>query len=110
MTTLGNYIRNQRDELDISLREFAKSLDLSPSFISDIELGRRYPSEEVLRDIARVLKVSIEELREKDSRPPLEALKKKVANDPHFAVAFRRVINEDISSEDLIDFLNKKKK
>jgi hypothetical protein len=41
MEALGQYMRRRRDELDLSLREFAKRLDCSAAFISDIELGRR---------------------------------------------------------------------
>jgi len=51
MEGIGPYIRKRRDELDLSLRELAKKLDCSPAFISDIELGRRHPSEKVLAEI-----------------------------------------------------------
>jgi len=58
MEGLGPYMRRRRDELDLSLREFARRLDCSAAFISDIELVRRHPSEKVLAEIARVLKVA----------------------------------------------------
>jgi transcriptional regulator with XRE-family HTH domain len=56
MEGIGPFIRKRRDELDLSLRELAKKLDCSPAFISDIELGRRHPSEKVLVEIAKILK------------------------------------------------------
>ena len=82
MESLGQYMRRRRDELDLSLREFAKRLDCSPAFISDIELGRRHPSEKVLADIARVLGVKIETLRVLDLRAPIDEIKRLTQDDP----------------------------
>lgn len=101
-------MRRRRDELDISLREFAKRLDCSPAFVSDIELGRRFPSEKVLAEIARVLKVKLEELRALDVRPPIEEIKRVTHNDPTFALAFRTVIDNNISADELLEFVKSK--
>ena len=108
MEGLGPYMRRRRDELDISLRELAKRLDCSPAFISDIELGRRYPSEKVLADIARVLKVKVEELRALDVRAPIDDIKRITLNDPNFALAFRTVIDKKVTADELLDFLKRK--
>lgn len=101
-------MRRRRDELDISLREFAKHLDCSPAFISDIELGRRHPSEKVLADIARELKVKTEELQSLDVRPPIEDIKRLAQRDPKYALAFRTVIDKNITADDLLKFANGK--
>ncbi len=101
-------MRRRRDEIDISLRELAKRLDCSPAFISDIELGRRYPSEKVLVDIARALKVKVEELRALDVRPPIEDIKRITQNDPTFALAFRTVIDKKITADELLKLLKEK--
>jgi transcriptional regulator with XRE-family HTH domain len=108
MEGLGPYMRRRRDELDISLRELAKRLDCSAAFISDIELGRRYPSEKVLADIARVLKVKVEELRALDVRAPIDDIKRITHNDPTFALAFRTVIDKKITAEELLELLKQK--
>ena len=108
MEGLGPYMRRRRDELDISLRELAKRLDCSPAFISDIELGRRYPSEKVLADIARVLKVKVEELRALDVRAPIDDIKRITHNDPTFALAFRTVIDKKITADELLELLKQK--
>jgi transcriptional regulator with XRE-family HTH domain len=105
MEGLGPYMRRRRDELDISLRELAKRLDCSPAFISDIELGRRYPSEKVLVDIARALKVKVEKLRALDVRPPIDDIKRITQNDPAFALAFRTVIDKNIKAGELLEWL-----
>ncbi|MHB1953182.1 MAG: helix-turn-helix domain-containing protein [Sulfobacillus sp.] len=108
MEGIGPYIRNRRDELDLSLREFAKKLDCSPAFISDIELGRRHPSDEVLNEMARVLKVKVEELRAMDVRAPIDDIKRITLDDPTFALAFRSVIDKKITANELLEFVKKK--
>jgi|ERR1700722_3596252 transcriptional regulator with XRE-family HTH domain len=108
MEGIGPYIRRRRDELDMSLREFAKKLDCSPAFISDIELGRRHPSEKVLSEMARVLKVKVEDLRGMDVRAPIDEIKRITQDDPTFALAFRTVIDKNISASELLEFVRKK--
>jgi len=100
--SLGQYLRDLRDKRDLSLREFAKKLECSAAFISDVELGRRYPSEKVLKDMARVLGVTVEDLRAHDVRAPIEDIKRLTATDPLYALAFRTVIDRRISAEELL--------
>ena len=102
-------MRRRRDELDLSLREFAKRLDCSAAFISDIELGRRHPSEKVLAEIARVLKVKLEELQAMDVRAPIDDIKRLTQNDPRFALAFRTMIDKKVTADELLDLANQKK-
>jgi transcriptional regulator with XRE-family HTH domain len=108
MEGIGPYIRRRRDELDMSLRELAKKLDCSPAFISDIELGRRHPSDKVLTEIARVLKIKVEHLRGMDVRAPIDEIKRITQDDPTFALAFRTVIDKNISANELLEFVRKK--
>lgn len=112
--TLGEYIRELRNKKDFSLREFAQKLgDLSAAFLSDIELGRRYPSEKILEKMAQVLDVNLEELKKHDNRPPIENMKKMIQKDMHYSIAFRRVIDAGIPPERLSqivkDFENEEK-
>jgi transcriptional regulator with XRE-family HTH domain len=100
---LGQYIRELRDARDLSLRELAKKLSCSAPFLSDIELGRRFPSESMLQDIARVLKVTVEELKAHDVRPPIEDIKRITADDPRYALAFRTVIDHGVPPEKLVE-------
>lgn len=108
MEGIGPFIRRRRDELDLSLRELAKKLDCSPAFISDIELGRRHPSDKVLVEIAKILKVKVEELRNMDVRAPIDEIKRVTQNDPTFALAFRTVLDKNISADELLEFVRKK--
>lgn len=107
---LGQRIRQLRDERDLSLREFAKKLGCSAPFVSDIELGRRYPSDKVLKDMADILRVKVEALKAHDTRPPVEEMKRRIALDPRYALAFRTVVDRNISADDLLELANRKGK
>jgi transcriptional regulator with XRE-family HTH domain len=107
MKNLGEKIRELRENKDISLRELAKELDISAAFLSDVELGRRYPSKKVLRQIALKLDVEPEELEDHDTRAPMEDIKRRVQADPAFGLALRRVISKKVSPEDLMKLAGK---
>jgi transcriptional regulator with XRE-family HTH domain len=106
--TLGEKIRKLRDHRKLSLREFGSKLRRSAPFLSDIELGRRFPSEKVLNDMAQILGVDVEELKAHDTRPPLDEMKRKIAADPRFAVALRTVINGNVTPDELLDLAKRK--
>lgn len=110
MESLGTYIRRLRDERDISLREFAKRLKVSAPFVSDIELGRRHPSDEVLEKIAESLGVDVQELRARDTRAPIDEIKRITQSDPKFALAFRTVIDKNVTADDLLELARKKER
>lgn len=108
--TLGGRIRELRDELDLSLRELAKKLgDVSAAHLSDIELGRRYPSDELLAKMAKTLRVRVADLRSYDNRPPVEALKKLSLSDPAFGLALRKLVDKEITSEDILRLAHNKR-
>jgi transcriptional regulator with XRE-family HTH domain len=74
---LGTEIRRLRTKAGFTLRGFAKKIGISAAHQSDIEYGRRLPSEKVLREIAKALSnvgASYEKLKELDTRlePALE--------------------------------------
>lgn len=103
--TLGDRIRELREQRDLSLRELARKLELSAAFLSDVELGRRYPSEQVLTSLARVLGTTVEDLRSYDTRAPVEDIKRLAATDPAWGLAFRQAL--DMSPDDLLRLLKK---
>jgi transcriptional regulator with XRE-family HTH domain len=107
MKTLGEYLRELRERHDVSVRELARSINVSAPFLSDVELGRRHPSEDVLERLASALRTTTEDLKKHDARPPMQELKRIAANNPAMGFALRRVVDEDISAEDLLDFLNR---
>jgi transcriptional regulator with XRE-family HTH domain len=108
MKPLGERIRELRDEKDISVRELAKKVRVSAPFLSDVELGRRHPSDDVLKLIAGALGTTFEDLRKHDSRPPVEELKRIAANNPAMGFALRKVVDDDVSPDDLLEFLRQR--
>jgi transcriptional regulator with XRE-family HTH domain len=108
MKTLGEYIRELRDNHDLSVRELAKRIQVSAAFLSDVENGRRHPSDDVLRTIASHLGTSVTELRKHDARAPVQELRRKAASEPAMGFALRQLVDDDVSAEDLLDFLKKR--
>src|SRR2546422_5307576 len=59
---IGEYIRQQRANAKISLRQLAKRAGVSNPYLSQIERGLRKPSAEILQQIAKGLRISAEAL------------------------------------------------
>ena len=59
---LGDYIREQRSNAQISLRQLATLAGVSNPYLSQIERGLRKPSAEILQQIAKALRISAEAL------------------------------------------------
>lgn len=60
--SLGDYLREQRQESKLSLRELSAQAGVSNPYLSQIERGLRKPSAEVLQQIAKALRISAEQL------------------------------------------------
>src|SRR5690242_21605266 len=60
--TLGEFIREQRNGSQISLRQLARQAGVSNPYLSQIERGLRKPSAEILQQIAKALRISAEAL------------------------------------------------
>ena len=61
---VGDFIREQRNDARVSLRELARTAGVSNPYLSQVERGLRKPSAEILASIARGLKISAETLYE----------------------------------------------
>ena len=109
MNELGKRIRELRDRHDISLREFARKLgDISPAHISDIENGRRNPSDDLLQKMAQVLGVAIGDLQRLDNRLPVEELRRAMRQDPALGFALRKAVEMNVSSEQILKWAGEK--
>src|ERR671921_1637900 len=60
--TLGDYLREQRVNAQLSLRQLAEQTGVSNPYLSQIERGLRRPSAEVLQQLAKALRISAETL------------------------------------------------
>src|ERR1700752_4012521 len=59
---IGSYIREQREQAKIALRQLAQAAGVSNPYLSQIERGLRHPSAEILQQIAKGLAISAETL------------------------------------------------
>ena len=59
---LGNFIRDQRNVAQLSLRRLSSLAGISNPYLSQIERGLRKPSAEILQGIAKGLRISSETL------------------------------------------------
>jgi transcriptional regulator with XRE-family HTH domain len=71
--SVGRQLREARLAARISVREMARRVDLSPSFISQVELGRTKPSVGTLYAIATELGVPLDDLMPIAAPPPAAA-------------------------------------
>jgi transcriptional regulator with XRE-family HTH domain len=108
--TIGDVIHDARAKLKLSLRDVTKELDITPSYLSDIENNRRVPSEEVLRKLANFLKLDYDDLMARAGRFGEDAVRYMMKT-PAAGVLFRRLAEEKASGEtveDILKFANKK--
>jgi transcriptional regulator with XRE-family HTH domain len=71
---VGEFIRQQRENAQQSIRDLARSAGVSNPYLSQIERGIRKPSADILQQIARALEISAESLYVRagilDGNPP----------------------------------------
>jgi len=88
---LGAYLREQRENAQLSLRQLADAAGVSNPYLSQIERGLKRPSAEILQQIAKGLQVSAESLyvragildeRVGDDPAPAPAVLTAIAADP----------------------------
>jgi transcriptional regulator with XRE-family HTH domain len=60
--TIGDFIREQRELAQVSVRQLSKLAGVSNPYLSQIERGLRKPSAEILQQIAKGLRISAEQL------------------------------------------------
>jgi transcriptional regulator with XRE-family HTH domain len=84
--SIGAYIREQREQAKISLRQLAQAAGVSNPYLSQIERGLRRPSADILQQIARGLRISAEALYVQagflEDRPPDAGVRDAVLSDP----------------------------
>ena len=116
--TLGQRIRELRQERDLSLRDLGDQLKdpdsqnpVSAAFLSDLENGRRFPSDEMIEKLAPALGTTVEHLRSHDQRPPNRELQDLVEQNAQYAFAFRRALEivheQKLSPEEIVVRLEK---
>lgn len=59
---IGEFIREQREQAQVSVRQLARLAGVSNPYLSQIERGLRKPSADILAQIAKGLRISAEQL------------------------------------------------
>jgi transcriptional regulator with XRE-family HTH domain len=103
--TLGEVIRDARAKLKLSLRDVAKKLDITPSYLSDIENDRRIPSEDVLRRLSKFLQLDYDDLMARAGRFGEDAVRYMMKT-PAAGVLFRRLAEGKATNETVNKLLN----
>jgi transcriptional regulator with XRE-family HTH domain len=59
---IGEFIRDQREQAQVSMRQLARLAGVSNPYLSQIERGLRKPSADILAQLAKGLRISAEAL------------------------------------------------
>lgn len=62
VSDLGGYLREQRQQAQLSVRQLADRSGISNPYLSQIERGLKKPSAEILQALAKGLRISAEQL------------------------------------------------
>ena len=57
----GEYVKQRRESLGMTMKEFAKQVKLSPAYLCDIEKGNRKPPEKYLEKFVEILRITTTE-------------------------------------------------
>lgn len=99
-TALGEFIRQQRELTEMSMRQFAELAGISNPYLSQIERGLRAPSQQVLDGIAKALQLSADALYEQaglvppGGEPEDNAVLDAINADPRLTARQRRALRE----------------
>jgi transcriptional regulator with XRE-family HTH domain len=95
---IGAYIREQREQAKISLRQLAQSAGISNPYLSQIERGLRRPSADILQQIAKGLRISAEALYVQagflEDRPPGSVVREAVLTDEELTERQKQMLIE----------------
>jgi transcriptional regulator with XRE-family HTH domain len=98
MNSIGDYIRQQREQAKISLRQLAEQAGVSNPYLSQVERGLRKPSADILQQIAKGLRISAEALYVQagilEDRPGDSGVRSALLTDPQLTERQKQVLIE----------------
>jgi transcriptional regulator with XRE-family HTH domain len=98
VNSIGEYIREQREQAKISIRQLAQSAGVSNPYLSQIERGLRKPSADILQQIAKGLRISAEALYVQagilEDRPADSGVRSALLADPQLSERQKQVLIE----------------
>ena len=118
--TFGEYLKQKRLDKEITLRGFAKLVDISPVFLCDLEKGRKAaPSMEVMQKMVSKLALNKEEserfydlaaLEQTAKNPIPKDLNAFLKDNRVIVSALRTAKDLDATDEEWQDFIDKLRK
>ena len=118
--TFGEYLKQKRLDKEITLRGFAKLVDISPVYLCDLEKGRKAaPSMEVMQKMVSKLALNKEEserfydlaaLEQTAKNPIPKDLNAFLKDNRVIVSALRTAKDLDASDEEWQDFIDKLRK
>src|ERR1700678_707235 len=98
VNSIGEYIREQREQARISMRQLAQAAGVSNPYLSQVERGQRNPSAEILQQIAKGLRISAEALYVQagilEDRPAGSGVRAAVLTDPDLTERQKQILLE----------------
>ncbi len=98
VNSIGDYIREQREQAKISMRQLAATAGVSNPYLSQIERGLRKPSADILQQIAKGLRISAEALYVQagilEDRPADSGVRSALLADPELSERQKQVLIE----------------
>jgi transcriptional regulator with XRE-family HTH domain len=98
VNSIGEYIREQREQAKISMRQLAQNAGVSNPYLSQIERGLRKPSADILQQIAKGLRISAEALYVQagilEDRGPDAGVRTALLADPELSERQKQVLIE----------------
>jgi transcriptional regulator with XRE-family HTH domain len=95
---IGAFIREQREQAKVSLRQLAQAAGVSNPYLSQIERGLRRPSADILQQIAKGLRISAEALYVQagflEDRPAGPGVRDAVLADPELTERQKQMLLE----------------
>ena len=96
--SIGDYIREQREQARISVRQLAQQAGVSNPYLSQIERGLRKPSADILQQFAKGLRISAEALYVQagilEDRPGDSGVRSALLADPELSERQKQVLIE----------------
>jgi transcriptional regulator with XRE-family HTH domain len=96
--SIGEYIKEQREQAGKSMRQLAQAAGVSNPYLSQIERGLRKPSADILQQIAKGLRISAEALYVQagilEDRPADSGVRSALLADPELAERQKQVLIE----------------
>ena len=98
VSSIGTFIRVQREQARISMRQLSQAAGVSNPYLSQIERGLRKPSADILQQIAKGLRISAEALYAQagvlEDRPEGAGIRDAVLADPELTERQKQILIE----------------